>query len=96
MERHINNHALTDKVFSDKGGENGFPCGILRQFVGDGEFGSRKLRVLPAFGLLNGIPEFGMVRTPGRGGGGSQNHSLSHTAFAGVVVSQSGTLIKHQ
>ena len=37
MERHISNHALTDKVFSDKG-ENGFPCGILRQFAGDGEF----------------------------------------------------------
>ena len=37
MERHISNHALTDKVFSDKG-ENGFPSGILRQFVGDGEF----------------------------------------------------------
>ena len=29
MERHISNHALTDKVFADKG-ENGFPCGILR------------------------------------------------------------------
>ena len=37
MERHISNHALTDKIFSDKG-ENGFPCGILLQFTGDSEF----------------------------------------------------------
>ncbi len=36
------------------------------------------------------------LNTPSRGCRGGQNHSFSHTAFAGVVVSQSGTLIKHQ
>ncbi len=83
MERHISNHALTDKVFSDKG-ENGFraaSCGSSRGMA------SSISRAIVSSSGVRPSQRHSRVRHGSytrQGLSRSQNHSFSHTAFAGV------------
>ena len=86
MERHISNHALTDKVFSDKG-ENGFPCGIAGNLTGNGKFNLPcQLGITALFGFLDRIPENGTVSTPGRCIRRGEYDRIINAAFTGVIV----------